>query len=114
MIRRILAGIISFVAGVATLELVTVVRAWHRLAEIRPRSGVPPLRPSPPRTFALFHEIYWDHLGYYSLLGIAVAVVVYGLLWRGGTKPQYTRCRKCGYILHGLSEPRCPECGEPI
>ena len=25
-----------------------------------------------------------------------------------------TRCRKCKYILKGLSEPRCPECGEPI
>ena len=25
-----------------------------------------------------------------------------------------TRCRKCGYILRGLSEPRCPECGEPV
>lgn len=25
-----------------------------------------------------------------------------------------TRCRKCGYILRGLSEPRCPECGESI
>lgn len=25
-----------------------------------------------------------------------------------------TRCRKCGHILRGLSEPRCPECGEPI
>ena len=24
------------------------------------------------------------------------------------------RCRKCRYILRGLSEPRCPECGEPI
>ena len=23
-------------------------------------------------------------------------------------------CRKCGYILKGLSEPRCPECGEAI
>jgi hypothetical protein len=23
-------------------------------------------------------------------------------------------CRKCGYVLRGLSEPRCPECGEPI
>lgn len=22
-----------------------------------------------------------------------------------------SRCRKCGYILRGLSEPRCPECG---
>jgi len=24
------------------------------------------------------------------------------------------RCRRCRYILRGLSEPRCPECGEPI
>ena len=24
------------------------------------------------------------------------------------------RCRKCRYILKGLSEPRCPECGTPI
>jgi hypothetical protein len=25
-----------------------------------------------------------------------------------------TRCRKCDYILRGLTEPRCPECGERI
>lgn len=25
-----------------------------------------------------------------------------------------TRCRKCRYILRGLSEPRCPECGTRI
>lgn len=25
-----------------------------------------------------------------------------------------TRCRTCHHILRGLSEPRCPECGEPI
>ena len=25
-----------------------------------------------------------------------------------------TRCRRCGHILRGLSEPRCPECGERI
>ena len=24
------------------------------------------------------------------------------------------RCRKCGYILRGITEPRCPECGEGI
>src|SRR6476660_6981053 len=22
-----------------------------------------------------------------------------------------TACRKCGYILRGITEPRCPECG---
>ncbi len=25
-----------------------------------------------------------------------------------------TRCRKCGYILKGITEPRCPECGTRI
>jgi hypothetical protein len=25
-----------------------------------------------------------------------------------------TRCRKCGYILRGISEPKCSECGEVI
>ena len=26
----------------------------------------------------------------------------------------HTRCGKCGYILKGLTEPRCSECGEQI
>ena len=26
----------------------------------------------------------------------------------------HLHCLNCGYILKGLSEPRCPECGEPI
>ena len=25
-----------------------------------------------------------------------------------------TRCRKCAYILKGITEPICPECGEKI
>ncbi len=25
-----------------------------------------------------------------------------------------TRCRRCGYILRGLREPRCSECGQEI
>ena len=35
----------------------------------------------------------------------------------GGRRPwadPETRCRKCGYILRGITEPRCPECGERI
>lgn len=26
----------------------------------------------------------------------------------------HTHCGKCGYILNGLTEPRCPECGQAI
>ena len=39
------------------------------------------------------------------------------LTWRFGpprSKDNETRCRKCNYILRGITEPRCPECGEAI
>ncbi len=42
---------------------------------------------------------------------------VYGALGLVGRKPPSdteTRCRKCGYILRGIPEPRCSECGERI
>ena len=50
--------------------------------------------------------------------GPSMAVLTYGLLTRryyhlnrsGGE----TRCRKCSYVLKGITEPRCPECGEPV
>ncbi|MCZ6653216.1 MAG: hypothetical protein O7D91_09340 [Planctomycetota bacterium] len=31
-----------------------------------------------------------------------------------GSSEGHTRCGKCGYILKGLTEPRCSECGERI
>ena len=44
-------------------------------------------------------------------------IIAYGILTRN-LGPQLSsseiRCRKCGYILRGLSEPRCPECAEAI
>lgn len=63
--------------------------------------------------------------GFYVLTAIAygvspalLALCVYGLLQRWtsgkGVESGETRCRKCGYILRGISEPRCPECGERI
>jgi hypothetical protein len=45
------------------------------------------------------------------------AVVVFAVLTRylgSSFRNHETRCRKCGYILRGISEPRCPECGERI
>jgi hypothetical protein len=48
---------------------------------------------------------------------VALPVMVYALLSHmfgpKAVDPE-TRCRKCGYILRGISEPRCPECGERI
>jgi preprotein translocase subunit SecY len=45
----------------------------------------------------------------------AAACMGWLLLWLGEQRGDgETRCRRCGYILRGLSEPRCPECGERI
>lgn len=60
-----------------------------------------------------------------ALVGAAVFFVppivfslgTHGLLtWlcRPTSNDTETRCRKCNYILRGLTEPRCPECGEKI
>lgn len=61
-------------------------------------------------------------LGYEATLIVvattsSISVLVYGTLTNRLTyRPSCpeTRCRKCGYILRGISEPRCPECGERI
>jgi len=55
----------------------------------------------------------------FGLVPVIVGITVYGLLIRYyHPNRQFldgeTRCRKCGYILRGISEPRCPECGERI
>ena len=48
----------------------------------------------------------------------AITLLFYGyLMKRYGPRAMLereTRCRKCGYILKGISEPRCSECGERI
>lgn len=43
---------------------------------------------------------------------VFVAVLIYGLGKPFGDTE--TRCRQCGYILKGLTVPRCPECGGAI
>jgi len=44
---------------------------------------------------------------------LAGAVIAYQVVARAAPRPKdvETRCRSCGYILKGLSCPRCPECG---
>ncbi len=34
--------------------------------------------------------------------------------WQVARGDGETRCRKCRYILRGITEPICPECGTPI
>jgi protein-S-isoprenylcysteine O-methyltransferase Ste14 len=68
--------------------------------------------------FAPFHPDgadYWLWLTLpFLIIGITgVLLVILGYLlamplWRTQEHP---RCQKCGYSLHGMTEPRCPECG---
>jgi hypothetical protein len=50
------------------------------------------------------------------LFTAASAVLIWEVLAKYCSTPPHreTRCRKCGYILRGLSEARCSECGEAI
>lgn len=50
-----------------------------------------------------------------ATIPFASALGSYVFLRRGVVHGEnHLRCLKCGYILKGLSEPRCPECGERI
>ena len=53
----------------------------------------------------------------YVLPYTIIALGTFGLVSRflgPNKRANETRCRKCNYILRGLTEPRCPECGERI
>jgi len=42
------------------------------------------------------------------------AVLIWQFMNKHRPEDHETRCRKCRYILRGITEPRCPECGERI
>jgi hypothetical protein len=63
----------------------------------------------------------WRHVSWAipALGGYAAAAGAFGALGRrtgAGRRPRdgQTRCGGCGYILRGVREPRCPECGRSI
>jgi hypothetical protein len=53
-------------------------------------------------------------VGVAYLPAFALGLLTWALLRRRDRLDGYLHCFKCGYILKGLSEPRCPECGERI
>lgn len=106
-------GTIAATAGLITHALLTVytvpLNRWGRLFDGLNRMLAPTLGDS--WAIGLTATIVL------AIPSFALAFIVYSLLtrllaWREGDGE--THCRACGQILRGLSEPRCPECGERI
>ena len=63
---------------------------------------------------------YWWGDQIFALIPVMLPpIFVYGLLThylhpKRELLDGETHCRKCGYILRGIPEPRCSECGERI
>lgn len=49
-----------------------------------------------------------------SFMPCLLAIVFFRRLAPKTWGDRETRCRNCSYILRGITEPRCPECGERI
>ena len=47
----------------------------------------------------------------YPFAAVAIPTL---LIWRFAPKFPSGHCRRCGYNLTGLTEARCPECGQPF
>lgn len=79
---------------------------------------------SPPHLFGRVMQEVYDKVGVvlgagilFFLPTVLAGMGAYGLLTKylgPRVVDSETRCRNCGYILRGISEPRCPECGERI
>jgi len=71
----------------------------------------PNLQYIPPALEGFATALVW------TLPEAVLAVGLFALLghyWVKAPEFSETRCRVCGYILRGLSEPRCSECGQQI
>jgi len=55
-------------------------------------------------------------IGFGGLISSSVSLLVFVWLCRrrGRSIDGLTHCGQCGYILKGLTKPRCPECGQEL
>jgi len=99
-----LAGGSAVLLAMATLYIPIVLHVQEFVAGVLP--------PSAP------HGVYAalvDGLAAIAVIAPAALVAVFlDAHLRRPAPPRETRCRRCGYVLRGLTEPRCPECGERI
>ncbi len=67
--------------------------------------------PTAPPLWAMQLDHYVT-LGVAPVLAMLVAVIVYHLVTF--KLFDYPHCYRCGYMLRGVAEPRCPECGQKL
>lgn len=67
----------------------------------------------PDDPYSLLH-FYVPALLSWLLYSIPAAMIGLWAYRKLGCGDRETRCRRCGYILRGLTEPRCTECAEWI
>lgn len=67
---------------------------------------------------ALGHESIWSYvasaIGFVIVMGIVCRIVAACTHLRQDAlarRADWRLCEECGYLLYGLNEPRCPECG---
>lgn len=59
------------------------------------------------------HETHHTVIVIFSTI-VSVAFALWYYEYYAVSDEVSTRCRRCGYLLRGLREPRCSECGERI
>ena len=77
------------------------------------RDAAGQLRTAAAPFWAFFLERYLMPV-LFQLIGVSVAFLVLHRLTTTAIGGDGPRCKKCGYLLRGVSKPRCPECGRPI
>ncbi len=117
LMKRLLIGVLSVLTGVVVLHLTTAVRTLWWLEQRARGSGGVDLWSGPEPTFRVWYSEFWMRQEYWSVVSIIAGIVAYAILVRWFSQRQEDeelRCRKCRHILRGLSQPRCPECGDWI
>jgi hypothetical protein len=73
------------------------------------------------RLFDALQPVVGEHIATHGVLLLlatlpgVMSLLTYGWLRSGAPGSNgYLHCLRWGHILKGLSQPRCPECGEPI
>ncbi len=98
---------VSVLSGVFAYTIAYAIYAYFSVYRFYAQSQVP----SDFWSVYLYRTlVFWIPMG---TLGCLVTAIIYSYIKRAKDDGE-CRCRKCGYILKGISEPKCPECGEQI